>query len=194
MSKRNGTWLIGTLTVDERILEEMTHPETLRSRPEARVLPGPIRAAWIEHNPYVSRASPEFKQYLQRIIEFNQRLVRAFVAAGIPVLAGTDSTVPGVVPGFALHDELELMAKAGMSNWQVLESTTRLACEWLRVDQDRGTVEPGKRADLLLLSADPLTDVSNTRKIAAVIVRGRYLPRAELDRMLGALMEQRGDR
>jgi imidazolonepropionase-like amidohydrolase len=76
----------------------------------------------------------------------------------------------------------------------VLESTTRLACQWLRVDQDRGTVEPGKRADLLLLSADPLTDVSNTRKIAAVIVRGRYLPRSELDRMLGALMEQRGGR
>ena len=194
MSRRNGTWLIGTLTVDERILEEMTHPETLRSRPEVRVLPGPMRAAWIEHNPYVARASPEFKQSVQRIIEFNQRLVRAFVAAGIPVLAGTDSTVPGVVPGFALHDELELMAKAGMSNWQVLESTTRLACQWLRVDQDRGTVEPGKRADLLLLSADPLTDVSNTRKIAAVIVRGHYLPRSELDRMLGALMEQRGGR
>jgi imidazolonepropionase-like amidohydrolase len=194
MSKRNGTWLIGTLTVDERILEELTHPETLRTRPEIRALPGPMRSAWIEHNPYIARTSPGFIQSVQRIIEFNQKLVRAFVAAEIPVLAGTDSTVPGVVPGFALHDELELMAKAGMSNWQVLESTTRLACEWLRVDQDRGTVEPGKRADLLLLNADPLADVSNTRKIAAVIVRGRYLPRAELDRMLGALTEHRDDR
>jgi imidazolonepropionase-like amidohydrolase len=153
-----------------------------------------MRAAWIEHNPYAARASPGYVEYVQHIIEFNQKLVRAFVAAEIPVLAGTDSTVPGVVPGFALHDELELMAKAGMSNWQVLESTTRLACEWLRVDQDRGTIEPGKRADLLLLNADPLADVSNTRKIAAVIVGGRYLPRAELDRMLGALTEQRGNR
>jgi imidazolonepropionase-like amidohydrolase len=189
MSRRNGTWLIATLTLDERILEETAHPETLRSRPEIRVLPGLMRAAWIEHNPYVARASPGFIQSLQRIIEFNQKLVRAFVAAGIPVLAGTDSTVPGVVPGFALHDELELLAKAGMSNWQVLESTTRLACEWLGVDQDRGTIEPGKRADLLLLDADPLADVANTRKIAAVIIGGRYLARSELDRLLGALMK-----
>jgi imidazolonepropionase-like amidohydrolase len=128
---------------------------------------------------------------VQRIIEFNQQLVRAFVAADIPVLAGTDSTVPGVVPGFALHDELEALSRSGMSNWQVLESTTRLACEWLRVDTDRGTVEAGKRADLLLLDADPLADVGNTRKIDAVIVGGRYLTRRELDRMLKDLMEQK---
>jgi hypothetical protein len=76
MSKRNGTWLIGTLTVDERILEEAAHPETLRSRPEIRVLPGPMRDAWIEHNPYVARASPGFIQSVQRIIEFNQKLPR----------------------------------------------------------------------------------------------------------------------
>ena len=191
MSKRNGTWLIATLTVDERILEEISHPETLKARPELHALPEISRQAWIEHNPYVQRASPGFIQSVQRIIEFNQQLVRAFSAADIPVLAGTDSTVPGIVPGFALHDELELLAKAGLSNWQVLESTTRLACEWLRVDADRCTVEPGKRADLLLLDADPLADVSNTRKIAAVILGGRYLPRSELDRMLKNLEQHK---
>jgi imidazolonepropionase-like amidohydrolase len=73
-----------------------------------------------------------------------------------------------------------------MSNRQVLESTTRLASQWLGVAGDRGTVEAGKRADLLLLDADPLADVANTRKIDAVILGGRYLPHAELDRRLAA--------
>ncbi len=184
MAKRNGTWLIATLTVDDRILEQTTHPETLHSRSELRLIPRQIREAWVDHNPYVAAASPGYTQYIRQIIEFNGDLVRAFAAAGIPVLAGTDSMIPGIVPGFALHDELEAMASAGLSNVQVLEGATRLACQWLGVDGDRGTVEPGKSADLLLLDADPLENVSNTRKIAAVIVRGRYLPRAELDRML----------
>ena len=189
MAKNNGTWLIATLTVDDRILEELTHPERMRARPEVRLLPAILRNAWIEHNPYAARSSPGFIESLHRIIGFNQQLVRAFVAAGIPVLTGTDSIVPGVVPGFALHDELEALVAAGMSNQQVLESTTRLASQWLRVDADRGTLEPGKSADLLLLDADPLADVANTRKISAVILRGRYLSRAALDRMLAAVTQ-----
>jgi imidazolonepropionase-like amidohydrolase len=184
MSRRNGTWLIATLTVDDRILEEASHPQSLRTRPEVRLLPRQIQTVWLDHNPYVAQANPRYVGYVQKIIRFNGDLLKAFSAAGIPVLAGTDSMVPGIVPGFALHDELEAMAAAGLSNEQVLEGTTRLACEWLGVQGDRGTVEPGKSADLLLLDADPLANVSNTRKIAAVIVRGRYLPRRELDRML----------
>jgi imidazolonepropionase-like amidohydrolase len=187
MAKRNGTWLIGTISLDERILEAATHPETLKTRPELRLLPPPVQDFVINHNPYVKAASPGFIKHDQEIIEFNGELVRAFTKAGIPVLAGTDSGVPGLVYGFALHDELEAMSNAGMSNQQVLEGATRLACEWLGVDGDRGTVEQGKRADLLLLDADPLVNVANTRKIAAVMVGGRYLARSDLDRMLKAV-------
>ena len=82
--------------------------------------------------------------------------------------------VPGLTPGCALHDELQAMAVAGMSRMQELERTTRLTCRWPGVDGDRGTVETGKRADLLLPGADLLQSVSNTRRIAAVIVGGRY--------------------
>jgi imidazolonepropionase-like amidohydrolase len=194
MARRNGTWLIATLSLDERILEETTHPESLQSRPELRSLPELIRSQWLQHNPYAARSSPGFIQAVERIIAFNQQLVRAFTAAGIPVLAGTDSLVPGVVPGFALHDELTAMARAGMSNEQVLRSTTQLASMWLRVDKDRGSIEPGKRADLLLLDANPLEDLANTRRIAAVILGGRYIARSELDDMLSSLMQQKSAR
>ncbi len=187
MAKRNGTWLTATLTLDERLLEETSNPDSLKSRPELRFLAPRLHAVVVNHNPYVAQASPERIQFLQRIVEFNRHLVRAFAAAGIPVVAGTDSPVPGLVPGFSLHDELEAMARAGLSNRQVLEGATRLPCEWLGISADRGTVEAGKRADLLLLDADPFADVSNTRRISAVIVGGRYLSRALLDRRLEAL-------
>lgn len=190
MAKHNGTWLIATLSLDERLLQETTHPETLKTRPELRLLPPYFQQEVIEHNPYLAKTSPGFTKHLQDIIEFNRQLIHAFTAAGIPVLSGTDAPVPGLVYGYALHDELEAMANAGMSNQQVLESTTRLACEWLGVDGDRGTVEQGKQADLLLLDADPLLNVANTRSIAAVIVGGHYLVHSDLDQRLKAVSER----
>jgi imidazolonepropionase-like amidohydrolase len=189
LAKRNGVWLTATLTLDERIIEQVRDPGTLKTRPELRYVNPVLREYWTNHNPYVG-ASTHRSEALEKVVAFNRRLVRAFAQAGVPILAGTDSLVPGVIPGFALHDELVALSSAGLSNQQVLASATRLPAEWLGVAGDRGTVERGKRADLLLLDANPLEDVSNTRKIAAVIVRGRYLPRAELDKMMSALADR----
>ena len=184
-----GTWLTGTLSLDERIVEAASHPETLKARPEMRFLSPPLYVMATEHNPYVKNGNAAFVEYVRAIVAFNKKLIPAFEAAGIPVLAGTDTPVPGMVPGFALHDELEAMAQYGLSNKEVLEGATRLPAEWLGVAGDRGVVAVGKRADLLLLDADPLLDVANTRKIAAVIVGGKSLSRRELDRQMKALGE-----
>jgi imidazolonepropionase-like amidohydrolase len=181
LAKENGTWLTATLTTNERIVEETKHPETLKSRAEIRCLHPRMQTVTIDQNPYTQQSSPARNEFLERIAQFNSVLVRAFAAAGVPIVAGTDSLVYGVVPGFALHDELEALARAGLSNRAVLESATRLPAEWLGTIQDRGEVAVGKRADLLLLDADPLTDVANTRRISAVIVSGQYHSRADLD-------------
>jgi imidazolonepropionase-like amidohydrolase len=187
MARRNGTGLVATLTLDERIVEEIRDPDSLRARPELRYLP-PLEYRVVMHdNPYLKDRSAGRIKYVQDVVDFNRELVRAFAAAGIPVLTGTDSPVPGVVPGFSLHDEFQSLAKAGMTNRQVLESTTRLPAEWLGTIGDRGTVEIGKRADLVLLDANPLDDIANTRRMSAVIRDGRYLPRAELEKRLSAL-------
>ncbi len=190
MMKRNGTWLTGTLSLDERIVEQATYPESLKTRPELGFLTPLIYAMVTEHNPYVKPGDPAFGEYVRSIVAFNRKLVPAFAAAGIPILAGTDTPVPGMVAGFALHDELEAMARYGLSNRQVLEGTTRLPAEWLGVAGDRGVVAVGKRADLLLLDADPMADVANTRKIAGVVAGGRFLSRAELDQEMEALSER----
>ena len=190
MAKSNGTWLVATLSLDERIVETMRDPGLLAQRPELRYLPPREFHDVMHDNPYAKRANEGSIKYVQDVVDFNRRLVSAFAAAGVPVLSGTDAPVPGLVPGFSLHDELEALARAGLGNRQVLESTTRLPAEWLGTIGDRGTVEAGKRADLVLLDANPLDDIANTRKIAAVIRDGRYLPRKELDRRMAVLAQR----
>jgi imidazolonepropionase-like amidohydrolase len=190
LMKRNGTWLTATLSLDERLLEQTSRPDTLKTRTELRALHPMWREVVINHNPYVAQASAERIAFLQKIVDFNRELVRAFVAAGVPVVAGTDAQVPGIVPGFSIHDELAALVRAGMTHHQALEAATKLPCEWLGVLSDRGTVETGKQADLLLLDADPLEDVRNARRISAVIVGGRYLPRQMLDQRMRVLMQR----
>ena len=103
------------------------------------------------------------------------------------MVVGTDTLTSGVVAGFSLHDELELMVGAGLTSEEALASATRLPATWLGVDRDRGTIEVGKRADLVLLDADPLLAVANTRRIAGVCLSGRWTSRATLDAMMADL-------
>jgi imidazolonepropionase-like amidohydrolase len=110
--------------------------------------------------------------------------------AGVPILAGTDNNNPFVVPGFALHEELELFVRAGLTPMQALKTATVDAAKYLGMGKSFGTVEKGKLADLVLLDADPLTDISNTRKINAVVVNGRLLKRQDLDEMLNKVAEK----
>ncbi|MGH2617168.1 MAG: amidohydrolase family protein [Thermomicrobiales bacterium] len=108
--------------------------------------------------------------------------------AGVPVFAGTDASfVPGFAPGFSLHEELAALVAASLTPRQALEAATVARARWLGVIDDRGTVEVGKRANLLLLDADPLTDIRNTRAIAAVIFNGEVFDRQDLDARLKAL-------
>jgi imidazolonepropionase-like amidohydrolase len=182
--------LVPTLTVDHRILEQTLDPGTLRTRPEIRYVHPLVQRVWSQRNPYVGHNTPERIAQLCATIEFNARIVRAFVTAGLPVLAGTDSLVPGVVAGVALHDELAALVAAGLTPYQALDAATRAPSVWMGVAGDRGTVEVGKRADLLLLDADPLADIANTRRIAGVVVSGRWLPRREIDARLDELVQR----
>jgi imidazolonepropionase-like amidohydrolase len=100
-------------------------------------------------------------------------------------MAGTD-TAAGVhvFPGFSLHEELALFVKAGLTPMQALQTATLNPARFMNRVADMGTVERGKLADLVLLDANPLDDIDNTRKIRAVILAGHYFDRPALDRML----------
>jgi imidazolonepropionase-like amidohydrolase len=124
----------------------------------------------------------------KRFVERELEVVNAMHRAGIPFLAGTD-TPPGVYvfPGFSLHEELQRFVAAGFTPLEALQTATLNPAKFLGMDDRLGTIEKGKLADLVLLDANPLDDIRNTQKIAAVIVNGRYLSRHDLDKMLAGV-------
>ncbi len=113
--------------------------------------------------------------------DVSRRIVRTLHAAGVPMLAGTDSPMPLVYPGFALHDEMELLLECGLSAAEALRAATIGPAEFLGLGERYGSVAVGKRADLVLLEANPLEQIGNTRRINAVILGGRLFRRADLD-------------
>jgi imidazolonepropionase-like amidohydrolase len=124
----------------------------------------------------------------EAFVKAELKMVGEMHRAGVPILAGTD-TAAGVrvYPGFSLHDELELLAQAGLNNMATLQTATRNPGLYLGFS-DTGTIEKGKRADLVLLDANPLDSISNTKKIRSVVLAGRYFSRADLDRLLHQVM------
>jgi len=122
----------------------------------------------------------------KRFIEKELEVVGMLHKTGVPFLAGTD-TPAGVhiFPGYSLHEELLRFVAAGFTPLEALQTATINPARFFGMEDQTGTVEKGKLADLVLLSANPLEDIANTQKIAAVILNGRYFYRAELDKMLG---------
>jgi imidazolonepropionase-like amidohydrolase len=101
----------------------------------------------------------------------------------VRMLVGTDAMNTGVVPGFSAHDELADLVAAGLTPYEALRAATANAAEFLG-ERTRGTIAVGQDADLLLLDADPLKDIANTRRIAGVMRGQRWMARADLDAML----------
>ncbi len=104
-----------------------------------------------------------------------EHLVRDLNRAGVPILAGTDTGDPGTVPGAELHKELELLAAAGLTPLEALRAATTTPARLMRKDDTLGVIKPGAYADVVLLDANPLTDIRNILKISAVMVNGKYI-------------------
>ena len=188
--KTNGTWLSPTLTTMERILSQVKSLDELKALPSLQYVHPLLQSKWLTANKYNKMSSPKQIAHFEKYVKFNLLLVKACKAAGVPIVAGTDAGTSSVVPGFSLHDELELLAKAGLTNEEVLNSATRLSAQWLGIDKQIGTVETGKLADLILLEANPLNDIKNTRKIAGVFINGRWLDKTKIQTTLSDLSKR----
>ena len=113
-----------------------------------------------------------------KYIELRRAMVRALRDAKAPIMTGSDSPQFFFMPGFALHRGLEGLAAAGLTNFEVLSAATTSAVAYLQhvgLQADFGTVAVGKVADLILVDANPLDDVSNTRRLSGVMLAGKWL-------------------
>jgi hypothetical protein len=115
---------------------------------------------------------------------FALALVRALHAKGAPLLLGTDAYKRNVMPGFSLLEELKYFVKAGLSPYEAIKAGTSDAARFLNQENEFGTVAVGRRADLILLSANPLDDVDNVTKRTGVMLRGEWLTEEKLQRRL----------
>jgi len=171
-----------TLALLELIASD-TPSSTLAAWPEMRYAPRQAREAWTKQIDGI-RAEHWDKAAMQRFVDLRRAMVRALSDAGAPLLVGSDSPQFFLMPGFSAHREMEALEKAGIPPVKVLTAATVELARWAGQDGTWGTVAEGKRADLLVLDADPRETVANTRRIAGLVLHGKWLSRADLDKLL----------
>jgi len=184
--RANDTWLVPTLV--QGLVWQYLADGTLPYPDWLRYMPRSFTSTW--------KNSPGFQNpSAQDLVEGNNDLriaveiVAAMRRAGLKLMAGTDANgpFPALIPGISLHEELSLFVEAGYTPAEALRAATLAPAQFLGREGDFGTVEPGKIADLVLLDADPLVDIRNTRRIQAVVLHGRFLDRNALDEILSRL-------
>ena len=164
-------------------------PELAYASPQQRLSWSPMlnryTNSWRDRRPTVSR-------WLGEAVDLERATTLAFYRAGVPLMAGTDAEFLGAQPGFGLHTELEIFVDLGMKPIDALRAATVTLATVLRIADSVGTIAPGKVADLVLLAADPRTDIRNTRRITGVFRAGRWLPQTRITAMLDSLARSYG--
>ena len=155
----------------------MTRPEVAYANPRAR-------REWGWGNAFVSRPP---SAYLADAGRFLRPLARGLADGGVRLVLGTDANTAGSVPGFAVHDELEALVESGLTPYQALRTATAHAAELLGAVDEFGTLAVGRRADLLLLEANPLDDVGHVARRVGVMASGRWFTEAKLQAGLADL-------
>lgn len=177
-SKKAGAWIVPTSALWEVLLGTIPL-ETLRAYDELKYVPAAMVDQWSVA--FANRLQQTPRAEAKNIVENRTRILRALHRGGVKILMGTDAPQQFSVPGFSLHRELLRMREAGMSPYEILRSGTVNVGQYFAKEDSFGTIQPGRRADLVLLTANPLAEISNVAKIDGVMVRGRWLSREVLD-------------
>jgi len=185
---KNNTWQVPTLTIRHArpYLQELQ----ASNDPRLKYMPSTIVESWGPHVDQRQPASPEVIASRKRLFQKELEVVASMHRAGVKLFAGTDTPNPYCFPGFSLHDELGFMVQAGLPPLEALQTATINPAEFLGLSKILGTLEKGKIADLVLLDANPLEDIANTKRIMAVVSSGRLLDRKALDDLLTGVADR----
>ncbi len=177
---KNGTWETPTLI---NYYANAHRDEALPDDPHLQYFPASLRKDW-DPKKLNQGVTPESFAWRKRQADNDLKLVAGMHRAGVSMMAGSDSLDAFVFVGSSLHQELALLVRAGFTPMEALQSATLRPAEFLGRADSQGTVESGKIADMVLLNANPLDDIANLEKIDGVVLRGRYFPHTQLQKML----------
>ncbi|HKQ52409.1 MAG TPA: amidohydrolase family protein [Pyrinomonadaceae bacterium] len=180
---RAGIYSTPTLTFFKMTFGLGMNEDEIRARPDFQFVPTKLREEWFAANKrLLERQASEARR--MNYVRVRDMLVREIHNAGGKIMAGSDTPELFLLYGWSLHREIRNLHAAGLSPYAALAAATRNPAEFLGALHEIGTIEQGKRADLILLDANPLEDLSNTERRAGVMVRGRWLTAEELQRRL----------
>ena len=183
------TWITPTLITSRNILAIFDDLEAELARPEMEYLHPQAKGVWdyLINNMYLAMP-PEHQEYIRRGFEdFQCPFTKALHDKGVKLMAGTDALIPTNTHGFSLHDELQELVGVGLTPFEALKTATTHPWEYLGMFEIAGTIEVGKRADLVLLNGNPLQDISNVEKVTGVMIKERWLNREDIQRRMSNL-------
>ncbi|HYI39646.1 MAG TPA: amidohydrolase family protein [Allosphingosinicella sp.] len=187
LTRQAAVWNVPTDSLMHHMLLPGLGEAELLAREELRYVPSAMLEGWKQARAGF-RAQPDYvPARAARFILVRGKLIKALHDSGAGLLLGSDAPQLFNVPGFSLHRELTYFVQAGLTPYQALSAGTREVARFLGTPGDFGTVEPGRRADLILIEGDPLKDVANVRRRAGVMVGGRWLGRDEIEAGLAAI-------
>jgi amidohydrolase family protein/tetratricopeptide repeat protein len=174
-----GMTVTPNLVAFRSIVRQIRDLDAELARPEMAWVAPPGRRGWLpDLNRYRRSFRPEDADGMAERYELLARFTRVLAQSGVRLLAGSDAMNPAAIPGFSLHEELELLVAAGLTPFQALRAATANAGEFL--GDGAGVVRPGAPAELVLLAANPLEAIGATRRVEGVLAGGRWHPREEL--------------
>ncbi len=179
-TKAAGVWQVPTQVLLDNLLNDVS-TDDLAARPEMKYMPPETIKNWVTQKQNFLKI-PQAER--TKLLVLRRRLIKSLHDAGVPFALGSDAPQFWNVPGFSAHRELRSLVDAGLTPYQALRTGTVNVGVYLKTESTTGTLTPGKRADLLLLDANPLQNIDNSVKIAGVMVNGRWLSKAEIDKRL----------
>jgi imidazolonepropionase-like amidohydrolase len=178
-----GVWNVPTQSLFEHVVG-VDEPQAMRNRSEMRYMPEATVQQWVDAKRDIVNGVDFDRAVADRAIELRRRLILELHRHGASLLLGSDSPQIFNVPGFSIHRELEFLVLAGLTPYEALATGTVNAARWFGREDELGSIAVGKQADLVLLNDNPLREIGNSRRVHGVMLRGRWLDRAELDRLL----------
>lgn len=182
-----GVWNVPTESLFRHATSSASDPDDMVDWPEMKYMPAETVEQWRRAKRELLDDANYRPDTAARAVALRQQLILELHRNGAGLLLGSDSPQIFNVPGFSVHRELEYLVEAGLSPFEALQTGTVNPAKFFGRCGDFGVVQTGAEADLILLNANPLDDITNTRRIHGVMLRGRWLPRSELDGLLDKL-------